>query len=267
MARKSTKGTKQVMQSRYVFILALSLFTAAANAQNKPQDKMQTPHKFSKTVTKQIGCEYLVSLPKNYDAKSKEGFPTILFLHGAGERGTNIWVATTHGPSKYAVDHPDFPFILITPQCPAGETWSTEVLSALLDEVTKKYRVDESRLYLTGLSMGGYGTWELALAYPEKFAAVAPICGGGNAGPIVLARNGYDAKRAAALKNLPFWVFHGAKDPVVPIEESEHLINALKQLKINELEFTVYPEAQHNSWTETYNNPKLYEWFLKYQRK
>lgn len=256
------------MKNQFIIaLLGVFIFTAAADAQNKPQDKMQTPQKFSRKITKTLGCEYLVFLPKNYDAKSKEGFPTILFLHGAGERGTNVWQATVHGPSKYIVEHPDFPFILITPQCPPGEVWSKDVLLALLGEVTNKYAVDESRIYLTGLSMGGYGAWSLGLSYPEKFAALVPICGGGDAGAIVLARNGYDPKRAQALKTLPVWVFHGAKDPVVPISESEHLVDALKRLKIEEIKFTVYPEAQHNAWTETYNNPELYKWLLEHERK
>jgi predicted peptidase len=257
-----------IMQTRFIFFLiGFLLCVNTMNAQDKPQDRMQKAHKFSRKITKTVGCDYLVWLPKNYDAKSKKGSPLILFLHGAGERGTNLWKATTHGPSKYIADHPDFPFLLITPLCPANSTWSDEILLALLDEVTKKFSVDETRIYLTGLSMGGFGAWSLGLAYPEKFAAIAPICGGGSAGPIILARNGYDPKRAKALKTLPVWVFHGAKDPVVPVEESERLVKALRQLGIEEIDLTIYPEAQHNSWTETYKNPELYEWFLKHQRK
>jgi predicted peptidase len=255
------------MQTRFIFFLALSFFVGAVNAQDKPQDKMQKAKKFSRKITKTIGCEYLISLPKDYDAKSKKGSPLILFLHGAGERGTNVWKATTHGPSKQTIEHPDFPFILVTPLCPSNSTWSDEILLELLDEVTKKYSVDETRIYLTGLSMGGFGTWSLGLGYPEKFAAIAPICGGGNAGPIILAQHGYDPGRAKALKTLPIWAFHGGKDTVVPVEESKRLIEGLKQLGVEEIDLTIYPEAQHNSWTETYSNPELYAWFLKHQRK
>jgi predicted peptidase len=102
--------------------------------------------------------------------------------------------------------------------------------------------------------MGGYGTWSLATEYPERFAAIAPICGGG------------DPKKAHLLKDMPVWVFHGAKDTVVPPERSEEMVNALKEAGGN-VQYTVYPEADHDSWTETYNNPKLYEWFLKHKRK
>jgi hypothetical protein len=109
-------------------------------------------------------------------------------------------------------------------------------------------------MYLTGLSMGGFGTWEYAVNYPDRFAAIAPICGGGN------------PERAWAIRNLPIWVFHGAKDQAVPIKQSEDMVNALKKVG-NDVKFTVYPEAGHDSWTETYNNPALYEWFLKHKRK
>ncbi len=237
-------------------------------AQDKPQDQMQKPKQFSRKISKKVGCDYLISVPKDYDAKSKIGSPLILFLHGAGERGTNLWKATTHGPAKYSVNHPEFPFILVTPLCPSDKTWSNDVLLPLLDEIASKFAVDKTRIYLTGISMGGYATWSMGLRHPEKFAAIVPICGGGDTGAIILAQHGYGVPdHKAALKSLPVWVFHGAKDPVVPVGESEHLVNALKNFGIKEIKFTVYPEAQHNSWTETYDNPALYEWLLQHQRK
>jgi len=112
-----------------------------------------------------------------------------------------------HGPPKVVKDKADFPFIVVSPQCPAGQTWSNDVLMALLDQVTKKLAVDRQRIYLIGLSMGGYGTWSLGLTHPDKFAAIAPICGGGDILPILLP----DPKKRAALKALPVWVFHGAE--------------------------------------------------------
>ncbi len=238
------------------------------NAQEKPQDKTQMAKKFSRKVTRTVGCQYLISLPRNYDVKSKKGSPLILFLHGAGERGTDVWKASIHGPSKYAAQHLDFPFILVTPLCPAEEVWSNEVLLELLNEVIEKNNVDTNRIYLTGLSMGGYGVWNLGLAHPEKFAAIAPICGGGERIEILLGARGYVGPvKIQNLRTLPVWAFHGAKDPVVPIDESERMIKALKEAKCEKVKFTVYPEAQHDSWTETYNNPELYEWFLKHERK
>lgn len=184
----------------------------------------------------------------------KRLFPTILFLHGAPERGSNLNDVKRQGLAKIVEEQPDFPFIVISPQCPSGKHWSEERLSVLLDEAIASYPIDPNRVYLTGLSMGGYGTWRLAAAQPQRFAAIAPICGGGN--PLVAPR----------LKNLPVWTFHGTKDNVVPLSESEIMVAALKTHGAN-VKFTVYPKATHDSWTQTYNNPELYKWFLQYQRE
>ena len=206
-------------------------------------------------VTKTVTTQYLIYLPKDYEAQSKKRWPLMLFLHGAGERGTNIAKVAVHGPPKLVKQGRDFPFIIVSPQCPNGERWDNDVLLALLDEVGEKYRVDESRVYLTGLSMGGYGAWSLGLTHPERFAAIAPICGGGN------------PRTAEKLKGLPIWVFHGAKDPTVPIKSSQDMVDALKAADAPEVKFTIYPEAGHDSWTETYNNPELYTWFLAHKRQ
>lgn len=212
-----------------------------------------------------INTDYLLFLPKGYSAAGTKRCPLILFLHGAGERGTNVWKATVHGPTKFIEKNPDFPFILVTPLCPSGEKWSDAVVLGILDEVTAKYAVDTNRIYLTGLSMGGYGTWSLATTYPERFAAVAPICGGEGAIGAVLSLT--DKVKGPALKNLPIWAFHGAKDNVVPVEESERMVKFLKKSGVKEINLTVYPEATHNSWTQTYDNPDLYKWFLAHEKK
>ncbi len=229
-------------------------------------EEMKDPQQIKtlkRRVAKTVATQYLIYLPKDYAARSKKRWPLMLFLHGAGERGTNIAKVAVHGPPKLVKQGRDFPFIIVSPQCPNGERWDNDVLLALLDEAGEKYRVDESRVYLTGLSMGGYGTWSLGLTHPERFAAIAPICGGGD--PIVLLLA--DPKKVAATKSLGVWAFHGAKDPVVPPAESERMVEALKKSGCKEVELTVYPEAQHDSWTETYNNAKLYEWFLAHRRK
>ena len=133
---------------------------------------------------------------------------------------------------------------------------------ALLDEITENYHVDTKRIYLTGLSMGGYGTWAVGIANPEKFAAIVPICGGGEEMSIRRVRR----TKGEALKSLPVWVFHGAKDSVVPLEQSQKMVDALKRVEVTEVKFTIYPEANHDSWTQTYNNPELYEWLLKHHQ-
>ncbi len=186
----------------------------------------------------------------------------MLFLHGSGERGTNLDQVAVHGPPKIVKSRPEFPFILVSPQCAPGQRWDNDALLILLDEVTAKYKVDKSRVYLTGLSMGGYGAWSLGLANPERFAAIAPICGGGDPVMVLLA----DPKKEKALKTLGIWAFHGAKDTTVKLSESERMVKAVNDHGGN-AKLTVYPDAQHDSWTETYNNPELYNWFMRYQRK
>lgn len=206
---------------------------------------------------------YLLYLPKGDDMQSSKRWPLMLFLHGAGERGTNIQRVAIHGPPSLVKQGKEFPFIIVAPQCPEGERWQNDSLLKLLEQVMAEHKVDAGRVYLTGLSMGGYGTWKLALAHPEKFAAIVPICGGGEYLDALLASR----TKAAALRSLPVWAFHGAKDTVVPLEESERMVNVLKKVGVKDVKLTVYPEADHNSWTETYNNPELYQWLLKQERK
>jgi predicted peptidase len=249
------------------FITALSallvLLPPATFGADPLNDIMQQPNQFKREITRTIRAEYLLFLPKAYDVKGTRRWPLMLFLHGAGERGSNLGKITVHGPPKIVKSKPEFPFILVSPQCPEGETWSNDVLLGLLDDVIEKHQVDTNRVYLTGLSMGGYGTWSLGLKHPERFAAIAPICGGGETINVLLSSR----QKSAALKSLGVWAFHGAKDPVVKLEESERMIAALKKAGARDVALTVYPEAQHDSWTETYANPKLYEWFLEHERK
>ena len=208
---------------------------------------------FQKTITKAVACNYLLYLPPGY-GRDDGPWPLVLFLHGAGERGNDLTKVKTHGPPKLVEAGRDFPFILASPQCPAEGWWENDVLDALLDDTVDRYDVDEDRVYLTGLSMGGYGTWSLACACPDRFAAIAPVCGGGN--HILVQR----------LKRVPVWVFHGAKDDVVPLAKSAEMVRAIEAAGGN-VRFTVYPDAAHDSWTETYDNPELYEWLLNQRRK
>ena len=190
---------------------------------------------------------YWLFLPQNYDAKTKA--PLLLFLHGAGERGDQLDFVKKHGPPKIVESKPEFPCITVSPQCAAGSRWTPKELTQLLDAVQKQHAVDESRVYLTGLSMGGFGTWSLAAAAPERFAAIVPICGGGN------------PETAEKFKDIPCWVFHGAKDTAVKQDQSDRMVEALKKAG-GAPKYTIYPEAGHDSWTETYNNPELYHWLL-----
>ena len=208
----------------------------------------QVKKSFAQKIIKPVSCDYLLFLPSGYD-RSKKRWPLILFLHGSGERGTDLDLLKKHGLPKIVATRPDFPFIVVSPQCPSEGWWTSDALIALLDNVEKKYRIDPRRVYVTGLSMGGFGTWQLAIDYPHRFAAIAPICGRGN--PL----------RAHRISHLPIWVFHGAKDRIVPLDNSREMVHQLRKLGAKP-KFTIYPKAAHDSWTRTYENPRLYEWFL-----
>lgn len=199
-----------------------------------------------------VELNYLLYLPKGYD--DQESWPLVLFLHGAGERGNDLELVKKHGPPKLIGEGKDFPFIVVSPQCRKDVWWEPIELTALLDEVNKKHKVDKDRIYVTGLSMGGFGTWRLAAHTPDRFAAIAPICGGGET---------YWARR---FPHLPTWAFHGAKDHGVPLQRSEEMIEAMKAAGGNP-KLTVYPDAGHDSWTETYNNPEFYQWLLAQKRE
>lgn len=214
----------------------------------------QSAQLLNRQVTQTVSLQYLLHLPVGYSKSKKKRWPLMLFLHGAGERGDDLNLVKSHGPPKLIEQGKDFPFIVVSPQCRGGVFWRTEPLDVLLDEITAKYRVDETRVYCTGISMGGYGTWAMAERFPQRFAAIVPICGGGA---------WFWSWR---IGQLPTWVFHGAKDDVVVLERSEEMVNALRQMK-NKVKFTVYPDAGHDSWTATYENPQLYRWLLKHQQK
>jgi predicted peptidase len=206
--------------------------------------------------------QYLIYTPPGYSAKSDKRWPLMLFLHGAGERGKDVQRVAIHGPMSEVKKGTNFPFIIIAPQCPANELWENESLLQLLNHTEKHHAVDTNRIYLTGLSMGGFGTWKLGLSHPNKFAAIAPICGGASMIDVILGT--WDKKKE--LEKLPIWAFHGAKDDVVPLIESERIVNTLKQGGLKNIKLTVYPEAKHDSWSETYADPKFYEWLMKQSR-
>lgn len=195
----------------------------------------------------------LVQTPVGYDADRTRRWPLLLFLHGSGERGTNLEAVKVHGPPKLRAAGRDLPFVVVSPQCPPNAWWNVWDLKDLVDEVSAKYRLDPRRLYLTGLSMGGFGTWELLAEFPDLFAAAAPCCGGG------------DPATVGLFKQVPLWVFHGAKDGTVPPELSQQMVDALKAAGAAP-KFTVYPEAGHDCWTEAYNQQALYDWLLAQQR-
>jgi predicted peptidase len=211
-------------------------------------ERKQEAQEFTARVTIDVRAGYLLYLPEGYGEEGTK-WPLMLFLHGSGERGTDLDLVKRHGPPKLVDAGKKYPFILVSPQCPEDENWSVTILKSLLERLLERHDVDRSRIYLTGISRGGNGVWKTAIAYPDLFAAIAPICGWG------------DSAKVSVLKEVPAWVFHGKKDPVIALEREESMVRNLKAAGGN-VRFTVYPEAGHDCWTETYQNPELYEWLL-----
>lgn len=235
-----------------VLVVFLCSATGQLPRENARADEAPPAQKeASLDVQVRVRMHYLLALPKDYDKQEK--WPLLLFLHGSGERGTDLNLVKKHGPPKLIAAGKEFPFIVVSPQCPAEMQWEPTELVALLDDLAKRYKVDPDRVCVTGLSMGGFGTWRLANYAPERLAAIAPVCGGGEI---------YWARRIAPI---PVWAFHGAKDEPVPLARSQSMIDALVKEKATP-KLTVYAEAGHDSWTETYNNPQFYEWLLDQRR-
>ncbi len=218
------------------------------------------PHTFNVELKASAQLPYLLALPDDYN-DSEKTYPVMLFLHGMGERGNDLVAVRTHGPPKHIDAGESLPFIVISPQCPLDSWWDfhLDALLHLLDHIIANYRVDQARVYLTGLSMGGFGTWSLASQHPDRFAAIAPICGG--------MMHWLEAEmRIKALKAMPIWTFHGEADSVVPVAATQQIVDVLKALG-SDVNFTMYPGVDHDSWTATYANPELYRWFLNHTRK
>jgi predicted peptidase len=213
----------------------------------------QHPQEFQRTVTQELRMKYLLFIPEGYNTDQK--WPLIMYLHGGSRRGNDVEKLREPGFGLPAIveKNKSFPFIVLSPQCPDGEIWTdTDALVTLLDKVIKEYSVDPTRIYLTGHSMGGRGTWYLAYKHPEKFAAIAPM----SSLSVITAW-------ASRLKNMPIWAFHGAKDEIVPIAETEDLINALKSIG-NDVRFSVLPDRDHYI-LDVCENQELYSWFLQHR--
>lgn len=215
---------------------------------------------------------YRLLKPRAYEANKK--YPLVIFLHGAGERGSDNMKQLVHGMGQFASDEvmEKYPAFVAAPQCPDGQQWVNVPWSAdehtmpkepsdsmqhvfeLIDALRKEFSVDEKRIYITGLSMGGFGTWDAIERKPELFAAAAPICGGG------------DVAQAKAIKDVPVWAFHGDDDGVVKVRRSRDMIAAIKAAG-GKPRYTEYPKVGHFSWGPAYNDPELYAWMFDQQRK
>lgn len=198
---------------------------------------------------------YTLYVPAEYTAQ--RDWPAVLYLHGAGERGDDGSRHTLHGLGKAVREHPErFPCLVVMPQCRPEVQWQGPMQAlalACLEATLADYRIDRSRIVLTGLSYGGFGTWWLGAREAERFAALLPICGGGNPAD------------AARLARLPIWCFHGDADPVVPVECSRVMVAAVRAAG-GAVEYTEWAGVTHNSWDPAYGDPRVIEWMLN-QRK
>jgi predicted peptidase len=236
---------------------------------------MQVQVRFGEKSSQDFTVSYLIYLPESYPVNTARRWPLILFLHGSGEAGKNLGLLTRTGLPQKLESEPDFPFVVVSPQITAPpvqgeasasfdvqvylETWGwkrhIDILEALLDYMQATYRIDPQRVFLTGISLGGFGAWEYALRHPDRFAAVVPIAGGFRYVDDELPTNLCD------LKEVPIWTFHGELDTNVPLRCSQAAVYGLKACG-TEVRFTQYPDLAHNVWTTAYNTPELWEWLL-----
>lgn len=217
---------------------------------NLADDRLQVR---THSSTMRPALRYLLYQPSRNP--QSEPAPLVLFLHGGGEGGQDIELVKKHGLPKLIAAGQDFPFFVVAPQNPSQtQFWDDQALIDLLDELQRDLPVDSRRVYLTGLSRGAYGAWRLAIQNPNRFAALIPISGGG------------PAPYASRISHLPVWVFHGARDQNIPLEESQRMVQALKAAHGN-VRFTIYPEAGHDAWTATYDDPQIYQWLLQQYRQ
>jgi predicted peptidase len=242
--------TAKFLNSSKASLLCVVLFVNGCSAQNQAlllDDQMET------TVKEKLN--YYLYLPDNYKPDSEEEYPLLLFLHGGGESGDSLVAVKRNGPPKLITQGKKFPFLILAPQNPyQNKWWNTRAVKQLLDSIVTTYNVDNSRVYLTGLSRGGGAAWEMAVQYPQSFAAMAVVCG---MAPLPYA--------SWINKEMPIWVFHGEDDKSIPVSESDNMVAKLKQMGYD-IQYTKYPGVGHNSWIQAYNTEALYDWFVE-QRK
>ncbi|HEV7281895.1 MAG TPA: PHB depolymerase family esterase [Pirellulaceae bacterium] len=249
-----------------VTLAMTELSAALLYAQTSPADALS-----AETFKSEEGqtLNYRLLVPPKIEEGKK--YPLVVFLHGAGERGSDNAAQMKHGVTDFVRNQSEYPCFLIAPQCPEGKkwvevNWSAEshdlpkepgdqmaMVRALIDQMVEEKPIDADRIYITGLSMGGYGTWDAITRYPDLFAAAAPICGGG------------DPQHAKTIKDIPIWCFHGDQDQAVKVERSRAMIAAIKEAG-GEPKYTEYPGVAHDSWTRTYADDDFFAWLFAQKR-
>jgi len=208
----------------------------------------------AKAELKKVKYNYLLHVPEDYNKDPNKKWPIIFYLHGRHASGKNLQSLNRYGLPYYILKGKKMDFIVVSPQCPWGKNWASEDwFNPVFDEVAAKLRVDDSRIYLIGMSMGGFGTWEIAHRMPDRFAAIAPMCGGA------------DVRWAGELSKVPTWVFHGTVDRDIPISRSEVMVKALEKLNA-EIKFTRLVGQGHDI-SKQFNDDNLYAWLLEHSLK
>lgn len=238
----------------FAWILSLALGNSCPAQTSEPSPGRQVEQNFATSDGGSIS--YLLYLPKNYDPAKKSQL--ILFLHGRGESYGPLSLVAKWGPPQFAARGDELPYVLLSPQCPGDDSWAKPTqqkrLIELLDHIVQTHSIDQDSMCLTGLSMGGYGSWQMAADHPKRFASVVPVCGGG------------DPRDAEKLKALPIWVFHGDQDSAVPFQRSVEMVDAIKQAGGTKIRFTSLEHIGHNCWSATYATPELFQW-ISQQKK
>jgi predicted peptidase len=219
-----------------------------------PRPGRQTPARaeFILPDGRRTEVQYFIYLPQDYSSSRR--WPLLLFLHGSGERGDDLEAVLRPSPPALLARGKNLPMIVVSPQCRVNASWDSRQLLALLDHLEKDFSVDRDRVYVAGYSMGGFGTWELAGAAPERFAAIVPVAGGG------------DVAHAGKLARLPVWAFHGAKDQTVPLAASKEMVEAIQTAGGN-ARLTIYEDRSHDTCDVTFSRDDLYDWLLRQRRR
>ncbi|MCV9929177.1 prolyl oligopeptidase family serine peptidase [Flavobacterium sp. LS1R49] len=230
---------------KYKLAVVVLLFSFISFAQTTVNGKIKTE------IIQKHELGYALHIP----ADIKEKKPLLIFLHGSGEKGTDIEKVKIHGPFKYLKDHKLDAYVL-APQCPENEEWDAEVLYRLILKIQKENNIDSDRIYITGLSLGGWGTWNLAFAHPDMFAAIVPI-----SGFVDLIQ----LEQTCKIAKIPTRIFHGLMDDVVSIDYAIVVYKELKKCNSN-VELTIFDDAGHDSWSRVYDNQEIYDWMFKQVR-
>lgn len=223
------------------FVVVILFFSSCASQERLIEGKQR--------ILLQQGLRYYLSFPEKYFEETDTTFGLLLFLHGGGDSGRPLNELTKNGPPKMMADGYPFPFLVLAPQNPyERKWWDIRAVNQLLDSIVSQHRVDKKRIFLTGLSRGGSAAWEMAVQYPDKFAALAVVCG---MAPVPYAH--------WLNKDMPIWVFHGVEDKVIPVNESDDMVGKLREMGF-QVKYDRYEGVGHNSWNRAYANDELYQW-------